>query len=137
MRHKRPPARLLRKETERRANDLLMAILPIAGMVREDTAAPRRPCVWVSPFRGAGRTVPSGWGVLHELLQDETIEIAALSGTSAGAINAVVFADGWLGRPPIRGAGHALARFWHWPRPRSAVACCGPRFGIPCTAIPP
>ena len=42
VRHKQPPARLLRKETERRANDLLMAILPIAGMVREDTAVPRR-----------------------------------------------------------------------------------------------
>ena len=41
MRHKPPPARLLRKETERRANDLLMAILPIAGMVREDRAVPR------------------------------------------------------------------------------------------------
>ena len=42
-RHRRPPARLLHEETERRANNLLMAILPIAGMVREDTAAPRRP----------------------------------------------------------------------------------------------
>jgi predicted acylesterase/phospholipase RssA len=42
------------------------------------------------------------------------IEIAALSGTSAGAVNAVVLADGWLGRPedPRGGARDALALFW-------------------------
>jgi predicted acylesterase/phospholipase RssA len=56
-----------------------------------------------------------GWGVLHELLDAETIEIAALSGTSAGAINAVVYADGWLSRPdaPGRAAKDALAGFRH------------------------
>ena len=40
--HKQLPARMLRKETERRANNLLMAILPIAGMVRDDMAVPHR-----------------------------------------------------------------------------------------------
>ena len=66
-------------------------------------------------LQGGGSHGAFGWGVLHELLEDETIEISALSGTSAGAINAVVFADGWLARPadPRRGAQDALARFWH------------------------
>ena len=66
-------------------------------------------------LQGGGLHGAFGWGVLHELLEDETIEISALSGTSAGAINAVVLADGWLARPadPRRGAQDALARFWH------------------------
>ena len=53
--------------------------------------------------------------VLHELLDAETIEIAALSGTTPGATNAVLYADGWLSRPdaPGRGAKDALAGFWH------------------------
>lgn len=40
--HRRLPARMLRKEIERRASNLLMAILPIAGMVRDDMAVPHR-----------------------------------------------------------------------------------------------
>ena len=40
-RHRRSHARLLRKKAERRASNLLMAILPIAGMMREDKAVPR------------------------------------------------------------------------------------------------
>jgi NTE family protein len=41
-------------------------------------------------LQGGGSHGAFGWGVLHELLDAEPIEIAALSGTSAGAINAVV-----------------------------------------------
>ena len=66
-------------------------------------------------LQGGGSHGAFGWGVLHELLDAEPIEIAALSGTSAGAINAVIYADGWLNRPdePRRGAKDSLARFWH------------------------
>jgi NTE family protein len=65
-------------------------------------------------LQGGGSHGAFGWGVLHELLEAESVEIAALSGTSAGAVNAVVYADGWLRRPeaPRRGAQEALARFW-------------------------
>jgi NTE family protein len=65
-------------------------------------------------LQGGGSHGAFGWGVLHELLGEPTIEIAAISGTSAGAVNAVVFADGWLRCPedPRRGAQNALARFW-------------------------
>jgi hypothetical protein len=41
-RHMRPHARLSRKKAERRAGNLLMATLPIAGMMWEDKAVPRR-----------------------------------------------------------------------------------------------
>ena len=41
-RHRRPHALLLRRETECRASNLLMAILPIAGMMQEYLAVPRR-----------------------------------------------------------------------------------------------
>ena len=41
-RHLRPYTRPWRKEAERRANNLLMAILPIAGMIRENELTPRR-----------------------------------------------------------------------------------------------
>ena len=63
-------------------------------------------------LQGGGSHGAFGWGVLHELLEEPTIEIAALSGTSAGAVNAVIYADGWLSRPedPRRGAQDALAR---------------------------
>ncbi len=66
-------------------------------------------------LQGGGSHGAFGWGVLHELLAAAPgVEIAALSGTSAGAINAVVYADGWLRRPddPRQGAADALARFW-------------------------
>ena len=46
LRHRRPHSRLLRKETERRASNLLMAILPIAGTVHRYEAVPcHRPTV--------------------------------------------------------------------------------------------
>ena len=41
-RHLRPSARPWRKEAERRESNLLMAILPFAGMIRENKSTPRR-----------------------------------------------------------------------------------------------
>ncbi|HET6468872.1 MAG TPA: patatin-like phospholipase family protein, partial [Geminicoccaceae bacterium] len=52
------------------------------------------------------------WGVLDRLLQDERIRIEGLSGTSAGAMNAVVLADG-MQRGGREGARSALHAFWH------------------------
>ena len=65
-------------------------------------------------LQGGGSHGAFGWGVLHELLECPDVSIAALSGTSAGAVNAAVLADGWVGRPeaPAEGAQAALARFW-------------------------
>ncbi|MDO9094009.1 MAG: patatin-like phospholipase family protein [Rubrivivax sp.] len=62
-------------------------------------------------LQGGGAHGAFTWGVLDRLLEDERIEISAISGTSAGAMNAVVLADGLMagGR---KGATQGLRRFW-------------------------
>ena len=62
-------------------------------------------------LQGGGSHGAFTWGVLDYLLEDGRLDIAAVSGTSAGAMNAVVLAQGWLenGR---EGARDALQRFW-------------------------
>jgi NTE family protein len=80
----------------------------------------RRP----APFRSAGERLQIDlalqgggshgaftWGVLDRLLEEEWLEVAAISGTSAGAMNAVALAAGLMdgGR---EGARATLRRFW-------------------------
>ena len=62
-------------------------------------------------LQGGGSHGAFTWGVLDRLLEDETLEIAGISGTSAGAMNAVALAAGLMegGR---EGARACLRRFW-------------------------
>src|SRR4249919_3349706 len=62
-------------------------------------------------LQGGGAHGAFTWGVLDALLEDPRIRFEGLSGSSAGAMNAVVLADGWLkgGRD---GARQGLADFW-------------------------
>ena len=62
-------------------------------------------------LQGGGSHGAFTWGVLDRLLDDSTLPIAAISGTSAGALNAAVLATGWVdgGRA---GAQAALRAFW-------------------------
>ena len=62
-------------------------------------------------LQGGGAHGAFTWGVLDALLADPRIEFEGLSGSSAGAMNAVVLADGWIkgGRD---GARQGLADFW-------------------------
>jgi NTE family protein len=62
-------------------------------------------------LQGGGAHGAFTWGVLERLLEDDRLEIEAISGTSAGAMNAVVAADGMMknGRD---GAREALGTFW-------------------------
>ena len=62
-------------------------------------------------LQGGGAHGAFTWGALDRLLECPKIEIEAISGTSAGAMNAVVLADGWAmgGRD---GARELLATFW-------------------------
>ncbi|MEX1167260.1 MAG: patatin-like phospholipase family protein [Hydrogenophaga sp.] len=62
-------------------------------------------------LQGGGSHGAFTWGVLDRLLEDERLEIAGISGTSAGAMNAVALAAGLMegGR---EGARIALKRFW-------------------------
>jgi NTE family protein len=50
--------------------------------------------------------------VLDRLLEERWFEIVAISGTSAGAMNAAVLADGWTAGG-AEGAREALSRYWH------------------------
>ena len=62
-------------------------------------------------LQGGGSHGAFTWGVLDRLLDDASLEIAAISGTSAGAMNAVALAAGLMegGR---EGAQRVLRRFW-------------------------
>src|SRR6478736_8654068 len=62
-------------------------------------------------LEGGGAHGAFTWGVLDRLLEDETIEPGWLSGTSAGAVNAVALAAGLAegGRP---GAQAKLRAVW-------------------------
>lgn len=62
-------------------------------------------------LQGGGAHGAFTWGVLHRLLQEQELDIVGISGTSAGAMNAVVLADG-LAKDGRDGAIAALANFW-------------------------
>ncbi len=66
-------------------------------------------------LQGGGSHGAFSWGVLDELLRDGRVRIGAISGTSAGAMNAVLAADGLTEGGPERGSECArkkLENFW-------------------------
>ncbi|MFC6671007.1 patatin-like phospholipase family protein [Marinobacterium aestuariivivens] len=63
-------------------------------------------------LQGGGAHGAFTWGVLDRLLEEPRLRIEGISGTSAGAMNAVMLASGWLQQGP-EGARAQLARFWH------------------------
>jgi NTE family protein len=62
-------------------------------------------------LQGGGAYGAFSWGVLDRLLDEERVEITAISASSAGAVNAVVMTDG-LARDGRAGAKAALRHFW-------------------------
>jgi len=71
-----------------------------------------RPTVLIDlALQGGGSHGAFTWGVLDRLLDEPWLELAGVSGTSAGAMNAVALADGLMagGRT---GAQASLRRFW-------------------------
>jgi NTE family protein len=62
-------------------------------------------------LQGGGAHGAFTWGVLDHLLQDGRLAIDGISGTSAGAVNAVMLADG-LNRGGPDEARKRLAEFW-------------------------
>ena len=61
-------------------------------------------------LQGGGSHGAFTWGVLDRLLADPDVRIGGLSGTSAGAMNAVVLASGFGCWRPTRRAG-SIDRF--------------------------
>ncbi len=62
-------------------------------------------------LQGGGAHGAFTWGVLDRLLEEGTFDIDALSGTSAGAINAVVLVAGFQAGG-VDGARESLETFW-------------------------
>jgi NTE family protein len=63
-------------------------------------------------LQGGGSHGAFTWGVLDRLLEEKWLDIVAISGTSAGAMNAAVLADGWTAGG-AEGAREALNQYWH------------------------
>ena len=62
-------------------------------------------------LQGGGAHGAYTWGVLDRLTEEPALSIEAVSGTSAGAMNAALLVDG-LARGGPDGARHALRTFW-------------------------
>jgi NTE family protein len=78
-------------------------------MIEQD-AAPRRHQIALA-LQGGGSHGAFTWGVLDRLLDDTTIDVIGVTGTSAGAMNGAVLVDGLVrGGPKQARAG--LRRYW-------------------------
>jgi NTE family protein len=62
-------------------------------------------------LQGGGSHGAFTWGVLDRLLEDDTLEIIGVTGTSAGAMNAICLAEGLLEGGPEQ-ARRQLRQFW-------------------------
>lgn len=111
----------------REAADLIAAT-EVTGPVRH--AAPRvsQPAVARAnthrvnlALQGGGTHGAFTWGVLERLLEEERLEFDAVSGTSAGAINAAMFVQG-LAEGGRDGARRLLDHFWRDIAARLAVS---------------
>src|SRR5689334_3232402 len=77
----------------------------------EAAVTPREPVLVDLALQGGGSHGAFTWGVLDRLLEESWIRIEAISGTSAGAMNAAVLVDGWS-RDGANGARAALDAYW-------------------------
>ena len=73
--------------------------------------AAREPVLVDLALQGGGSHGAFTWGVLDRLLEEPWLRIEAISGTSAGAMNAAVLADGWA-KGGAEGARTALDEYW-------------------------
>jgi NTE family protein len=77
----------------------------------EPNATARKPVLIDLALQGGGSHGAFTWGVLDRLLEEPWLKIEGISGTSAGAMNAVVLADGWI-KGGAAGARAALDAYW-------------------------
>lgn len=97
-------------------------------------------------LQGGGSHGAFTWGVLDALLEDGRMAFEGITGASAGAMNAVVMADGWqraqdAGRDPREGARERLRLFWSaialQSSPFSAASGTTGFPALPAWALPP
>ncbi|OYY83091.1 MAG: alpha/beta hydrolase, partial [Rhizobiales bacterium 35-66-30] len=77
----------------------------------EPTASGRTPVLIDFALQGGGSHGAFTWGVLDRLLEEDWLRIDGISGTSAGAMNAAVLADGFAAGG-AQGARDALEAYW-------------------------
>ncbi|MBV9481190.1 patatin-like phospholipase family protein [Bradyrhizobium sp.] len=81
-------------------------------MTPETTSVTRQPRVLIDlALQGGGSHGAFTWGVLDRLLEEPWLSVEAISGTSAGAMNAAVLAYGW-GQGGQKSAKEALESYW-------------------------
>ena len=85
-------------------------------------------------LQGGGAHGAFTWGVLARLLEDGRLRLAGLSGTSAGAMNAVALAAGYV-EAGADGARAALERFWHEVRTAALLSLYKENDQIPTAAF--
>ncbi|ASJ73146.1 patatin-like phospholipase family protein [Granulosicoccus antarcticus] len=78
---------------------------------RRRKSGKKRKCINLA-LQGGGSHGAFTWGVLDRILEDGRLEIDAISGTSAGAMNAVALANGYT-EGGADGAREKLEEFWH------------------------
>src|SRR2546429_7646586 len=71
----------------------------------------REPVLVDLALQGGGSHGAFTWGVLDRLIEEPWLRIEAISGTSAGAMNAALVADGWT-QGGAEGARAALDSYW-------------------------
>lgn len=81
-------------------------VAPVKGL-----AGPKAEKTVSLALQGGGAHGAFTWGVLDAILEDGRLAIEAMSGTSAGAMNAVVLAEGWI-EGGAQGARAKLEAFW-------------------------
>src|SRR5271165_3746168 len=85
---------------------------PVANPAGPTADGPREAVKTVNlALQGGGSHGAYTWGVLDALAEDGRIAIEGISGASAGAINALVFASG-LAEGGTDGARAKMERFW-------------------------
>jgi NTE family protein len=83
----------------------------MSSAIDDEPATERRQVLVDLALQGGGSHGAFTWGVLDRLLEEPWMKIEAISGTSAGAMNAVVLADGWS-KGGADGARAALDTYW-------------------------
>jgi NTE family protein len=83
----------------------------MAAQQQQARSMDRSPVLIDLALQGGGSHGAFTWGVLDRLLEEPWLRIAGISGTSAGAMNAAVLADGWM-EGQAEGARAALEKFW-------------------------
>ena len=71
----------------------------------------REPVLIDLALQGGGSHGAFTWGVLDRLIEEPWLRIDAISGTSAGAMNAALVVDGWM-KGGAEGARVALEAYW-------------------------